>query len=88
MRFSADFTAEASERKQLLGLTDMTIDTDTPKDTSQLPSIVLKVFDEDESLWDIAKRYSTTVEVIQSANDMTEECACNAGQMLLIPRKR
>ncbi len=88
VRFSADFTAEASERKQLLGLTDMTIDTDTPKDTSQLPSIVLKVFDEDESLWDIAKRYSTTVEVIRAANDMTEECACNAGQMLLIPRKR
>ena len=88
IRFSADFSVEAADRRQLLGLTDMTVDTEHPKDTSQLPSIVLKVFDEDESLWDIAKRYSTTAEVIRAANDMEEDCACSAGQLLLIPRKR
>ena len=88
MRFSADFTLEAAERKQLLGLTGLTVDTEHPKDTSQIPSIVLKLFDEDESLWEIAKRYSTTVDVIRSANDMPEDCTCGAGQMLLIPRKR
>ena len=88
IRFSADFSVEAADRRQLLGLTDMTGDTEHPKDTSQLPSIVLKVFDEDESLWDIAKRYSTTAEVIRAANDMEEDCACSAGQLLLIPRKR
>ena len=88
VRFSADFTLEAAERKQLLGLTGLTVDTEHPKDTSQIPSIVLKLFDEDESLWEIAKRYSTTVDVIRSANDMPEDCTCGAGQMLLIPRKR
>ena len=88
LRFSAEFSVEAAERKQLLGLTDLSIDTEHPKDTSQLPSIVLKAFDADESLWDIAKRYSTTVEVIRAANDLAEDCACSAGQMLLIPRKR
>ena len=88
VRFSADFTLEAAERKQLLALTDLNVDTEHPKDTSQLPSIVLRLFDEDESLWEIAKRYSTTVEIIRSANDMSEDCTCGAGQMLLIPRKR
>ena len=88
VRFSADFTVEASERKQLLGLTDLRVDTEHPKDLSALPSIVLKLFDAEESLWEIAKRYSTTVEVIRSANDLAENCECSAGQMLLIPRKR
>lgn len=88
VRFSADFTVESAERKQLLGLADLTLDTEHPKDVSQLPSIVLKLFDEAESLWDIAKRYSTTVDVIRAANELPEDCACNAGQMLLIPRKR
>ena len=88
VRFSADFTVESAERKQLLGLVDLTLDTEHPKDVSQLPSIVLKLFDEDESLWDIAKRYSTTVDVIRAANELSEDCACSAGQMLLIPRKR
>ena len=88
VRFSADFTVEASERKQLLGLTDLRVDTEHPKDLSALPSIVLKLFDAEESLWEIAQRYSTTVEVIRSANDLAENCECSAGQMLLIPRKR
>lgn len=88
VRFSADFIVESAERKQLLGLADLTLDTEHPKDVSQLPSIVLKLFDEDEKLWDIAKRYSTTVDVIRAANDLGEDCACSAGQMLLIPRKR
>jgi LysM repeat protein len=48
----------------------------------------LKLFDKDESLWEIAKRYSTTVEVVRAANDLGEGEDCRAGQMLLIPRKR
>ena len=46
------------------------------------------VIQKGESLWDIAKRYSTTAEVIRAANDMDEDCTCSAGQLLLIPRKR
>ena len=88
VRFSADFTAESAERKQLLGLTELALDTEHPKDTSQMPSIVLKIFDEEESLWNIAKRYSTTTEVIRAANDLADDSTCTAGQMLLIPRKR
>ena len=79
---------ESAERKHILGLSDLSVDTEHPKNTSDLPSIILKLFDEDENLWDIAKRYSTTVDVIRSANDLSEDGKCAAGQMLLIPRKR
>ena len=88
VRFSVDFTVHTAERRQLLGLVDLTLDTEHPKDTGNLPSIVLKLLDEEEPLWNIAKRYSTTIEVIRAANELDETCICNAGQMLLIPRKR
>ena len=88
VRFSVEFTLESAERKQLLGLTALTVDTEHPKDSGELPSIVLKLMDEVTPLWDIAKQYSTTAEVIRAANDMAEDAACTAGQMLLIPRKR
>ncbi len=88
VRFSADFTVESSERKQMLALSDLSVDTEHPKDTSALPSVVLRLFEEEESLWEIAKRYSTTTEIIRSANDLAEDRTCSAGQMLLIPRKR
>ena len=64
------------------------MDTEHPKDSGELPSIVVKLMDEVTPLWDIAKQYSTTAEIIRAANDMAEDAACTAGQMLLIPRKR
>ncbi len=48
------------------------------------PSVVLRAAARGESLWDIAKAYSTTCQQIQKANALdTEELP--AGQMLLIP---
>jgi hypothetical protein len=88
VRFTACFDLETSERRQLLALTDLRVDTEHPRDTASMPSVVLKLFDKDESLWEIAKRYSTTVEVVRAANDLGEGEDCRAGQMLLIPRKR
>ena len=42
---------------------------------------------EGERLWDIAKTYGTTTEDIVQANALGEE-APQAGQLLLIPKKR
>ena len=39
---------------------------------------------EGESLWEIAKRYRTTVDAVCRENELTDNTAC-AGQMLLIP---
>ena len=41
-----------------------------------------------ERLWDIAKRYRTTVEAILAANELKEESATVSGKLLLIPRRR
>lgn len=56
-------------------------------DRSEKPSVVLRVAQSGESLWDIAKAYFTTEEDILAVNEISEPERL-AGQMLLIPRSR
>ena len=65
-----------------------TIDTDAPKDTSGTPSLVLRCLGKQETAWDLAKRYNTTIGVILSANQLEAEGDIPRDQLLLIPRKR
>ena len=51
------------------------------------PSIVLRVMEDGERLWDVAKRYSTTIADIIKANNLENEQP-GGGTLLLIPRKR
>ncbi len=49
------------------------------------PSIVIYFVKSGDTLWDIAKRYSTTVEKIASANDISENELIHHGMRILIP---
>jgi len=51
------------------------------------PSIVLRLAEPGESLWDLAKAYATTIQDIQQANELDTEQP-PMGQMLLIPGGR
>ncbi len=56
-------------------------------DERDKPSIVLRLLEEGERLWDVAKRYRTTIEDIVKANELDGEQP-KQGTLLLIPRKR
>ena len=58
------------------------------KKEKNVPSLVLRAMKPGERLWDIAKRYRTTVEAILAANELKEESATVSGKLLLIPRRR
>ena len=51
------------------------------------PSIVLRLAEAGETLWQIAKTYKTTKQEIALANEISEETEL-AGQLLLIPKRR
>lgn len=68
-------------------LAEVEIDQEHPLNHGGQPSVVLRRPSRGEDLWNIAKRYSTTVEEICGANGLTED-QLSEGQMLLIPRKR
>lgn len=54
-------------------------------DPQDAVTLVLRYVDDDETLWDIAKRYHTTVRAIRGANDMAADTENVRARMLLIP---
>ena len=87
VRYPLDFRYLALMPHTTTGVSEVHLDESAPRDTAGQPSIVLRMVGEGERLWDIAKTYGTTTEDIVQANALGEE-APQAGQLLLIPKKR
>ena len=64
------------------------VNSDTPKDLTGAPSLVLRCKGKQETLWDLAKRYNTTISTILAANELEGENSASEDKLLLIPRKR
>ena len=56
-------------------------------ETEERPSVILRLAQPGECLWDIAKAYATTTQDILAANELTEPDRLD-GTLLLIPRSR
>ncbi|NLT39645.1 MAG: DUF3794 domain-containing protein [Clostridiales bacterium] len=54
------------------------------KDKSGMPSVVMRMTEAGEALWDLARQYDTTVEAIASANSLSGARTLKRG-MLLVP---
>ena len=65
-------------------VTDISIDDSTKKERDGDYAIKLYFGTENENVWDIAKRYSTSVSAIMEENDLTDD-RLESGGMLLIP---
>lgn len=63
------------------------IQAEEQEDVGERPSVILRLAQPGECLWDIAKTYSTTQEDILAANDLPEPDHLE-GKLLLIPRSR
>ena len=61
-------------------VTEIKID-DTREKKQEDYALKMYFADEGETLWDIAKKYSTSIEAIMEENDCPENC----GKILLIP---
>ncbi len=88
VRFSVDFRAEAASKVKRVCISGAKINAEAPKEQAGAPSLVLRCLGQQESAWDLAKRYNTTIGVILSANQLESEQDIRRDQMLLIPRKR
>ena len=56
-----DFRAEAAQRVKRVCVSAGKINTDAPKETTGAPSLVLRCLGKQETAWDLAKRYNTTI---------------------------
>lgn len=69
-------------------ITNVGIDEEARIDKSQQPSITIYFVQNGDCLWDIAKRYHTTVDEIASVNKIDPESTLTAAQQLLIPKRK
>lgn len=88
VRFPVDFQVEAAAHVKKVCVSAAKLDMETAKDASGAPSLVLRCIGKQESAWDLAKKYNTTIAAILSANQLEKEEEISQDQMLLIPRKR
>ncbi len=85
-RFTLDFRYCALTRWELTALSAL-YPGEASEDTGEQPSLVLRMLEREERLWDVAKGCGTTVADIMGANQLEEEGQAR-GRLLLIPRKR
>lgn len=88
VRFPVDFTYMTLTDQRVAGITNVSMNESAPFDNAKRPSIVLRMAEEGEALWDMAKAYGATVEDIIAANELAEDDAIAPGRLLLIPKKR
>jgi len=88
VRFPIEFQARASSRRKKICLNSVKVSSETPKDLSNAPSLVLRALGRDETLWAIAKQYNTTIPDILAANGLEDDTSVPAEKLLLIPKKR
>ena len=88
VRFPVDFHVEAAARVKKVCVSSAKLDTETAKDLAGAPSLVLRCIGRQESAWDLAKKYNTTIAAILAANQLENEAEIPQDQLLLIPRKR
>ncbi|MCD8142415.1 MAG: LysM peptidoglycan-binding domain-containing protein, partial [Clostridiales bacterium] len=87
LRAAVAFHLMLLERQPEMVVTALTVEEASAGAAEGQPSIVLRQVGAGETLWQIAKTYSATQQEIMDANGMEEETP-QAGQLLLIPRKR
>ena len=80
LRYDAVFQLQSFAKQKLQNLVGGTLDlTRQPR-----ASVVIRRTGAQQPLWDLAKRYKTTAQAIQTANHLTQP-EVEAGRLLLIP---
>lgn len=69
-------------------ITNVSPDKDALYDTEQLPGIIIYFVNEGDTLWNIAKKYHTTISEIVKVNELDANAPLKCRQKILIPSVR
>ena len=83
--FKAVFMVEGQEVSTCRQVKSCNLQMNNPKARRKSGSLVLRSVAQEESVWSIAKSYSTSPESILSANRLDNESGLEAGKLILIP---
>lgn len=86
IRMNVDLTITATIPQWVKTMANLSYDESKMKDLSAMPSVTMKRVNMGENLWALAKRYSSTRDLIKEANALEDEP--EAGIIILIPKRR
>lgn len=87
VRFPVEFLLITQPELRCSCLTAVQVESSAEK-PQDLPNLILRALSSEETLWDLAKQYRTTVNEILTANELSDQSAAAVGELLLIPRRR
>lgn len=88
LHVTTDFTLPQMHLMSITPITAVDADQTAVDSGERRPSLILRRFRPDETMWEVAKQYQTTAGAIREANHLEEADALPADIMLLIPRVR
>lgn len=88
VRFPVDIRVEMRGQCRQVCVESAQLDEMAPKDLTGTPSLILRYFGRQESAWEVAKKYNTTIADILAANQLQSEGEIPCEKLLLIPKKR
>ena len=84
VRFTADFEADIIVGTHIDTITNATLDENKKFDMSKIPSMTLYRIKDNDTLWDISKRFRTSQNLITASNPEAAELKANS--LIVIPK--
>lgn len=87
LEYLLDCTAEIYTKNRLSTLEEIALEDMTKEELDKYPSMTVYQVKKSDTLWELAKRYNTTVKDIQEINDMDVPDGLREGQKIIILKK-
>ncbi len=86
VRYPVDFLFQVLTEEKVTSVSDVTLE---EGEIPERPSVVIRMTEAGDQIWDLAKKYASTMEDICAANGLEDpKDVLPSGRLLLIPRKR
>ena len=86
LRFLLSFSIQVIDERQFNMITDITFNEIEPAKLGSMASIVLYVVQKGDTLWNIAKKYNTSIDSLLQLNDLENPKTLEQGQKLILLR--
>ncbi len=85
--YTLEFEVEIHETRNIKIIDDISFEDMSKDDLAEYPSIIVYTIKPGENMWEIAKRFNTTVEDIAEINEFEKDTKLKGGEKVIIVKK-
>ena len=87
LEYGLDYMANVYNKGNIQTINQVDVADMDKEELNSYPSITVYIVKKGDTLWNLAKRFNTTVQDIVEINDLDENAPINIGQKLIILKK-